>query len=332
MRVVVYGAGAVGGVVGGMLQRQGHRVSLIARGRHLEAIRDHGLILERPGGREQLPVEAVEDPAALDWNEPAVVLLAVKGQDTDGALDSLCRVAPPGTPVVCAQNGVENERRVLRRFEHTYGMAVVCAATQLDPGVVQAHFSPVTGVLDLGRFPHGVDATATAVAEALTTAGFDAEARPDIMRWKYRKLLHNLANAVEVLCGPTERASELASRARAEGEVVLAAAGVEVASVQEDRDRRGRLLFGEAGVLSATESGAWRGGSTWQSVMRGGGVEVDYLNGEIVLLGRLHGVPTPLNAMLQRRTAELARSGQGPGRWAPEALLAEAEAEGARGD
>lgn len=323
MRVVVYGAGAIGGVIGGMLHRKGHRVSLIARGAHLEAIRRRGLTLERPGVSEQLEVEAVDDPARLDWSEPAVVLLAVKGQDTDDALDALSGVAPPATPVVCAQNGVENERRVLRRFEHTYAMAVVCAATQLQPGVVQAHFSPVAGLLDLGRYPRGVDATARSLADVLSAAGFDAEARPDIMRWKYRKLLHNLGNAVEVLCGPAQRASELAMRARAEGEVVLEAAGIEVASAQEDHDRRGQLVFGEAGALSPTESGSWRGSSTWQSVVRGTGVEADYLNGEIVLLGRLHGVPTPVNALLQQRTTELARSGEGPGRWAPEALLAE---------
>jgi len=325
MRVVVYGAGAVGGVVGAMLHRCGHRVSLIARGRHLEAIAEHGLVLERPGESERLDVEAVGDPGDLDWSEPATVLLAVKGQDTDGALAALGRVAPEGTAVVCAQNGVENERRVLRRFERTYGMAVVCAATLIHPGVVQAHFAPVTGVLDLGRYPDGVDATSSELAEALSAAGFESAARPDIMRWKYRKLLHNLSNAIEVLCGPAGRGSELARRAAQEGEEVLTAAGIDVATVEEDLERRGRLVFGEAGALSATESGPWQGGSTWQSVVRGGEVEVDYLNGEIVLFGRLHGVATPVNAVLQRRTKELARSGEGPGRLDPEGLVSEIE-------
>jgi 2-dehydropantoate 2-reductase len=323
MRVVVYGAGAVGGVVGAMLHRRGHRVSLIARGRHLEAIAAHGLVLELPSESERLDVEAVGDPGSLDWSEPAVVLLAVKSQDTDGALAALGRVAPEGTAVVCAQNGVDNERRVLRRFVRTYGMAVVCAATCLHPGVVQAHFGPVTGILDLGRYPDGADATASELAEALSGAGFDSVARTDIMRWKYRKLLHNLTNALEVLCGPAGRGGELADRARREGEEVLAAAGIDVASAEEDLDRRGRLVFGEAGALSATESGPWQGGSTWQSVVRGGDVEVDYLNGEIVLLGRLHGVATPVNATLQRLTREVAGSGAGPGRFDREQLASE---------
>lgn len=324
MRVVVYGAGAIGGVIGGSLHLRGHQVSLIARGAHLEAIRRQGLALELADRTERLDIEAVAGPDELDWSSPATVLLAVKGQDTEGALEALRGVAPPSTAVVCAQNGVENERRVLRRFEHTYAMAVVCAATQLHPGVVQAHFSPVTGVLDLGCYPGGVDAGAEALAAALTDAGFDSQARPEIMRWKYRKLINNLLNAVEVLCAPDQRGSELARRAQAEGEEALAAAGIDVATVEEDRQRRGKLVFGEGRVLSPTASGQWRGGSTWQSVMRGGTVEVDYLNGEIVLLGRLHGVPTPVNELLLGRAVEQARSGRGPGRWSADELLAEA--------
>ena len=90
-----------------------------------------------------------------DADGDPVVLLAVKGQHTDHALSQLS-VAPPSVPVVCMQNGVENERRVLRHFPATYGVCVMCPATQLRPGVVQVHSLPGLraarpGVLPLGH-------------------------------------------------------------------------------------------------------------------------------------------------------------------------------------
>ena len=313
MRFVVVGAGAIGGAVGGRLFQEGFDVTLVARGEHGRALAS-GLVLEAPGETVTLPVPVVTEPAQVTWDEGApqdtVVLLAVKGQHTDHALTQLT-VAPPSTPVVCMQNGVDNERRVLRHFAHTYAMCVMCPATQLRPGVVQVHSAPVSGLLDVGRFPGGVDASAQSIADAIATTTFQSVARPDIMRWKYRKLLMNLANAVEALCGPEGRFSPLAREAQREGTEVLAAAGVDVASPEEDRERRGEYL-----QLSPTSSGEWQGGSSWQSLARGAGsIEAEFLNGEIVLLGRLHDVPTPVNALLQRLAVRAAAEGTPPGSW-----------------
>lgn len=310
MRFVVFGAGAIGGVVGGRLFQHGVPVTLIARGAHAAAL-SAGLVLEDPDASVTLPVPVVSDPAQVEWTDDTVVLLGVKGQDTEGALSQLMAVARPGTPIVCMQNGVENERRVVRQFPHTYAMCVMCPATHLTPGVVQAHSSPISGLLDLGRYPSEVDTVAIEVARALESATFQSVPRPDIMRWKYRKLLMNLANAVEALCGPEARFSSLAKAAQAEGDAALAAAGIAVASVEEDRERRADHL-----KLRNTGTGGWSGGSSWQSLARGtGSIEAAYLNGEIVLLGALHGVDTPVNALLQRLALRAAADGLGAGRF-----------------
>jgi 2-dehydropantoate 2-reductase len=245
------------------------------------------------------------------------VLLAVKGQHTDHALAQLT-VAPASTPVVCMQNGVENERRALRHFPRTYGMCVMCPASQMRPGVVQVHSVPVSGLLDLGSFPHGLDDAGQAIADAIDTTTFESVARPDIMRWKYRKLLMNLANAVEALCGPSGRFSPLAKEAQREGKEALAAAGIEAVSAEEDRERRADHL-----QMAPTATGEWQGGSSWQSLARGAGsIEAEYLNGEIVLLGGLHGVATPVNALLQRLALQAASEGRAPGSWRIEELSA----------
>jgi 2-dehydropantoate 2-reductase len=189
-----------------------------------------------------------------------------------------------------------------------YGVCVVCPAGHLQPGVVQAWSTPTTGLLDLGRYPAGVDDFATTVASVFRGATFASEARHDIMRWKYTKLLSNLGNAIEALCGPAARSTPLAETARAEGVACLRAAGIAYVSGEDDAARRATLRLRPIG-------GARRpGGSSWQSLARRThAIEADYLNGEIVLLGRLHGVPTPVNALLQRLANEMARKGAPPG-------------------
>ncbi len=303
--------------MGARLFERGNDVTLIARGAHADAL-EAGLVLEAPDETVRLPIPVARHVDQVDWTEDTVVLLGVKGQDTDAALGQLCVTAPPDTAVVCMQNGVENERRTRRRFARTYAMCVMCPATHLQPGVIQLHSAPVSGLLDLGCYPSGLDETALALAAALDATTFQSVARPDIMRWKYRKLLMNLANSVEALCGPEGRFSPLARAAQHEGKEALARAGIDVASSEEDRERRGEYL-----QLRDTTSGEWSGGSSWQSLTRGtGAIEAEYLNGEIVLLGGLHGLETPVNAVLQREALRAASAGAGPGSWRIEDLSA----------
>jgi 2-dehydropantoate 2-reductase len=316
MRYVVYGAGAVGGVLGGRLHDAGHDVVLVARGEHLRAIQRDGLGLVEPDGTRSLSVPAVADAREVDPSSPTTVLLAVKSHQTRTAVEDLVAAGMTTSPVVSLQNGVANERHLLRFFADVQGVCVMMPASHLEPGVVEQHSSPVPGILDIGRFPGGTDATTHSVAEAFRSAGFVSEPRTDVMAWKHRKLLGNLANAVGACCGESTGTAELRDRARSEGEQALAAAGVPVVSAEEDRARRGDLLGTGGG-------GGRAGGSSWQSLRRAtGSIESDYLNGEIVLLGRLHGVPTPCNELLRRTAVRMARAGEQPGTVQASDLLA----------
>jgi 2-dehydropantoate 2-reductase len=149
------------------------------------------------------------------------------------------------------------------------------------------------------------------------------------MRWKYRKLLGNLNNAIEALCGrpgaaldgdPAAAARELAERTAAEGVAVLDAAGIGYATSAEVREVRGdHVDFGPVPGVS------YSGGSSTQSLSRGtGSIEADFLNGEIVLLGREHGIPVPVNEALQRLANRAAADRLPPGSLTPEEILAEA--------
>jgi len=305
MRLVVYGAGAVGGLVGGLLHRAGHDVTLIARGAHLEALQTTGLHLISPNLDEVLSVPAVAGPEDVDWRGDEVVLVAVKSDATAEVAARLSRVAP-GVRVVSLQNGVANEPTLARWFAQVYAVCVMAPATHLWPGVVVAKSGGVPAILDVGRWPAGTDDTCDEIAKAFTDAGIVSEPRADLMAWKYRKLLLNLGNAVDACCVDDDAAERLVDALRAEAETVLAATGVEVISEPDDRVRRGDLL-------RRGETPAPPGGSTWQSLARGtGSVETDYLNGEIVLTARRLGVPAPLNERVQRLAAAMAADGRPP--------------------
>lgn len=318
MRFVIYGAGAVGGVIGARLTEHGHKAILVGRENQRAAIRERGLTVESPVSTKTVQIEIVTSPAEIRWTAEDVVLMTMKTQDTQGALQDLAATAPTHLPVVCAQNAVENERLAIRWFDRVYGICVMCPAGYLTPGVVQAWCAPVSGILDIGRYPAGIDEISKEVASALNGSNFVSEPRADIMRWKYGKLLMNLGNAAEALCGRSSRGAPVTALARTEAIACFKAAGIDYVSDAEDKARRGDILQG-----GEIEGRARAGGSSWQSLRRQTGrIEADYLNGEIAMLGRSYGVPTPVNSLLQRLANQFAREGRPPGSMSLEELSA----------
>ena len=321
MRFVILGAGAVGGTIGARLADTGHDVALLARGRHAQAIREEGLRVAMPDRVITVRLPVSERPQDLDLTADDVLILTTKTQDSLTVLDAL---PTRDVPIVCAQNGVANERMALRRFADVYGMVVMLPAVHLEPGRIDAQGSPFSGLLDLGRYPYGVDTRAAEVATALSKSGFVSEPVERIMRWKYAKLLRNLGNALEALGGhdldddEMQLIRDLDKQAKAEATACYAAAGIDWVSDDEWTARRGMQV--QWAPVEGRDRG---GGSTWQSLARGAtSVEADHLNGEIVLLGRLHGIPTPVNVLLQQQLNAHARTGGKPGSVRPAELIA----------
>ena len=340
MRYIIIGAGAVGGTIGGCLAVAGHEVVLTARGAHLDALRARGLRLSTPSGTDAVPAPAIGGPDEIDLRLGDVLVVATKSQDSVAVLTEWAGrpVAGGGTaghdlPVICAQNGVANERFALRRFAHVYGMCVWLPAAHVAPGEVAAYGQPLAGLLWVGRYPAGTDETIERVAADLAGSRFLAPVSPEVMRWKHRKLLGNLGNAIEALCVPPDggldgnaaaAARELRERAAAEGVAVLDAARIGYATAAEVDEVRGHHV--DYAPVVGTPRG---GGSSWQSLTRGtGSIEADFLNGEIVLLGREHGVPTPVNEALQRLANRAAADRLPPGSLSPGEILAAASDRG----
>ncbi len=308
MRVIVYGLGAVGGSVAAALTRKGHNVLGVARGTHLSAIRESGLRFRAPGIDERVPVQTVADPSEIRFAAGDMVLLAMKTQDTPPALDALRGAGMTDQPLFCFQNGVSNERLALRLFPNVHGVTVMMPSTHLQPGEVAAFGQPCFGLFDIGRYPHGVDQADRDLADMLTDAGFGGFPVENVMSAKYGKLLLNLGNILKAAIGNDPASRDLSDGLRAEAMAVYEAAGIDWHEVGGSDPRRDTLL------RLQDVPGVQRGlGSTTQSLARGLPLETDYLNGEITLLGRLHGVPTPLNAACCRLAARLSAQGTAPG-------------------
>jgi 2-dehydropantoate 2-reductase len=308
-RWIVLGAGAVGGVIGGRLHQGGAEVVFIARGDHGRALQSDGLLLRDPDEDVRLPIPTVATAAEVGWRDGDVVVLATKTQDVPAALDAVLDAAGDGVPVVCATNGLAAERMALRWFSEVHGVCLMLPGTHLEPGVVEAASAPCSGVLDIGLATGGSDMVDEELSAALRAGRFVADPHPDVLVRKRCKLLLNLFNVLDAACGADPGIGPLAEAAKAEGVAVFTAAGWSWSSDEEDAARRADHI-----KMRRIDGKRRGGGSTWQSLARGSGsTEADYLNGEISLLGRLHGVPTPVNAGLQRLARELAAARTPPG-------------------
>lgn len=305
MRYVVVGAGAIGGGVAALLHESGHDVTVVARGETLRALDRAGLGLSVGHDRRTVRLRTAPSLADVSWTGDTVVLLTVKSHQTEPLLPDLVAI-PPDVAVVCCQNGVSNERLLQQHREHVHGLVVMMPASSLAPGEVVIHSTNRPGLLDLGLADGGTDEVDHAVSRDLRSAGFDSVPRPDVMAWKRRKLLMNLGNAVDAAYADDTSAHTLLDLVRAEGAAALAAAGLPVVSREQDLARRGDLL---RPLVRRDEAGS----STWQSIARGvGDTEATHLNGEVIDLGRVHGVATPANEAVLRDVTALARRGGGP--------------------
>ena len=309
-RVIIYGAGAIGGVVAGQLTLAGSDVILIGRPGHVNAIRENGLRFITPTATHLLQLPAVTSPEEISFGPEDVVLLCVKGQNTDEALRDL-RAVVEDVPVFCFQNGVRNEEIATRYFPGVYGVMVRVGGVYVTDGEVIARRDP-PGWLIMGRYPAGKDDLVEAVAVGLRDAGFHVLVTPDVMPFKWGKLMGNLANAIGAITD--ERGGDNIRVARAthqEARQILVRAGIRWIGGEELAQQWPEITIKPRGSLNTKEQS-----STWQSLARRQGtVETDFLNGEIVRLAEQLGVQAPVNETLLRISQQMATKHELPGKY-----------------
>ncbi len=290
MKIVMFGAGGVGGYFGGRLAQAGCDVSFVARGAHLEAIRRDGLRLVSPKGDAHVrDVRASDDPRALG---PAdVVLFTVKLYDAERAAQQLPPLIGPNTMVVTLQNGVDAVDIVAGHVgrEHTVGGVAYVAAVIDPPGTIR---HTALDTLIVGELDGAMSPRLLALADAAARAGFGFTASPHILvdLWsKFARLsvfsamtaitrspLGVLRADAELMAMLERAAWETIAVGRAHGVPLTDAVMDEVLTMM-----RGLPPHAQSSMLSDLE--------------RQRPLELPWLSGAIVRLGAAKGVPTPIH-------------------------------------
>ena len=294
----VVGAGAVGSYYGAMLARARHRVTLIGRAAHAQAIAHDGLQLHKDGRVEAVRVAASSELTAA--RDADLVLFCVKSTDTEGVARELAPHLRAGAWVMSLQNGVDNAPTLARLLPgHTIVPTVVYVATAMPaPGVVQHHGRGdlVVGPLDAASarqadFAAGLQR----LVDLFASAEVPVRVSPDVMTELWRKLMVNCAyNAISALAQASygemvELAPIRELQRTIVGEVVAvaAASGVELP-----------LAAAVAAMERIAPAMPAQLSSTAQDVARRKPSEIDHLNGFVVRRGRELGIATPANQAL----------------------------------
>ncbi|AWT59020.1 MAG: hypothetical protein DF168_00193 [Candidatus Moanabacter tarae] len=322
-RYIIYGAGAIGCSVGGHLQRTGHQSVLIGKHGHIDRINESGLRLITPQDSYQISIPAVTSPSEIDWSWNDIVMLCMKSQDTEEALRSLVQTGVDtfNIPIFCVQNSITNETVAARYFERIYGVMVGFTGIYLEEGKVYNPVEGNAGYLEAGIYPSGIDDLVNQAVSDLSEASFAIQANSNIMTAKGAKLLGNLGNALRAICNGKGDEECYMERARKEAEQCLIAAGL---PFEQRTELAGRTRAHRG--INKLPANVRNQGSTWQSLMRRkGSTEADFLNGEIARLGKVYGIPTPFNRLLQRIVRDMARNQATPGKYTANELYKMAE-------
>lgn len=295
MRIAVMAAGAVGGYFGARLAAAGHDVVFFARGAHADAIGRHGLRIESPLGDLRLTeVKLADDPENVSPVD--VVLFAVKLWDLEQAAQMLKPLIAPSTRVITFQNGVDALERlepILGRNAIAPGLAQISAVIS-TPGTIK--HSGKFALMRFGRPDGQADETLSAFVEAARLASLDAAISDNIERDLWVKFTFLAA-----LAGLTAAARQPIGPLLADGDAralfhdlmreIVAIGQAQGAPLPDDLADE-RLAFALATLPGDMKA------SMAHDLERGNRLELDWLNGKVVELGRKLGVPTPANAAL----------------------------------
>lgn len=286
------GSGGVGGLFGGRLAHSGCDVTFVARGAHLAAMREHGLLLESEAHGDTLlnPVKVTDDP--LSAGTPDLILFAVKLWDTEAVARSLQPIVGPDTAVLSLQNGVVKDDILRGVFgEKALMGGVAYVGTHIArPGVIH-QVGPLQRLV-FGEYDGGRSARAEALLAALLRAGIQAELSADVRVaiWEKYAFLVGLSGATASMrstIGPVrEHPQTRAFLHDLMREAVAVGRALGVALPENYADER--LKFADS-VPATMDS------SLHHDLRNGNRLEVEWLAGGVVQLGRKAGVPTPCN-------------------------------------
>jgi len=323
VRIIIYGAGAIGSVLGGHLFRNGYSVEFVGNAAHMNAIKSHGLKLVTSEETFHLQVPVAENINELaPFTDDDIVMLCTKSQHTVKCLGQLKNAgAPSSLPIFCCQNSIWNEPIATRVFNRIYGVMLFVDGIFLTPGEVINPIRTRYGFVEIGCYPSGSDVLCKDVAQALRRSGFSSDVNERVMKSKSAKCLLNLSNALHAVTDGKGNFDAFEHELRREAIQVWTSAGIEWEDLESFR-KRCHESTGTLKLPSGYEHFSRQVFvSSWQSLARGtGSIEAAQLNGDVVMLGNLLGIPTPYNELLWHTAEAMASSGEKPGKYTAEEL------------
>ena len=294
MRIAVVGAGGVGAGFGAALAKAGGDVTFIARGAHLAAMKSNGLKVESPRGDVHLqPTQATDDPAAVGPVD--IVLFCVKLWDVESAGKHIKPLVGPNTAVIPLQNGIDAPERLVPILgkQAVMGGVAQISASIVAPGVIRqvgTFMRMLFGELDGSRSQRG-----EAFLALCQKAGFDAMLSDQILSELWIKFILLATNA-SVMALARQPIGKLRDDPDMRPQFV--AAYNEVISVGKARGVK--LPANTLDMMLAFNAGAppTMKPSMALDLERGNRIELPWLGGKVVELGRTLGVPTPTHALM----------------------------------
>ena len=289
MKIAIFGTGGVGGYFGARLAQVGEEVHFVARGRHLEAIRSTGLRIESPLGDAAVhPAKAADDPAQIG---PAdVAMVAVKLYDTEDVARAMAPLVGPETMVVSFQNGVTSGDVFSRAFgqDRVIGGSTSIAAVIKEPGVILQTGTMAT--IAFGEWDGQPTPRTRALLDAFERAGVDATLAQDInvviwSKFIFLAAFSGITSMFRLPMGPILEDAEKRAMFRGAMEETFAVAAAKGVGVPDDLVHK-RMEFA-AGLPAEMYS------SMYHDLMAGKRLELPWLSGAVVDMGRELGVETP---------------------------------------
>lgn len=292
MKIAMMGSGGVGGFFGGRLAHAGYDVSFVARGAHLAAMRERGLLIESQAhGDIRVPkVHATDEPAGIGPVD--VVILSVKLWDTEAAIRQMRPMLKAGTAVLSLQNGVIKDDILRRELGEAPVMGGVCyvATTIARPGVILQ-----TGTMQrvvTGEYDGRASERSRGLHEALLKSGANAELSTDVRRaiWEKYAFLVGISattTAMRTTIGPIRKNP----RSRA----FLLEIFRETVAVGRAHGIALPADYADACLARADGLPEEMTASMAHDLQRGNRLEVEWLSGGVAQLGAAKGVPTPAN-------------------------------------
>ena len=290
MRIAFMGSGGLGGYFGARLCEGGAEVHFIARGKHLQAMRSDGLRVEGPDAIHIRRVNATDDPG--DVGVVDFVMLCVKLWDTEAALRQMRPLIGPATTIISFQNGVLKDQYLRAAHDASQIMGGVgYVATTIDrPGVIR-QTGPMQRLL-FGEFDGTRSPRGQALLAACLAGGIKAELSVNILREIWQKYvflvgLSGTTTTVRKPIGPIRENPQTRAFLLDVMREVVAVGRAQGVDLAED--------YAELRLTLADDVAHDMTSSMHHDLERGNPLEVRWLAGGVVELGRRHGVPTPLN-------------------------------------